>query len=270
MTGHTFRIAIGGRSLEAAWWGPEAADGLVLLHEGLGCVAMWRDFPQSLARATGLGVFAYSRLGYGRSDPAALPRPLSYMHDEAQLLPRVLDAAGVRHCVLLGHSDGGSIAAIYAGTAHDERVRGVVLIAPHFFVEDISIASIAASRTAYRETRLRERLARYHSDPDNAFLGWNDAWLDPRFRGWRIDHVLAGITVPMLVLQGSDDEYGSAEQLRVAERKAGGLVQTELLASAAHAPHLTTPDAVLSRVVPFIRSLLPRTADTEPAELLAP
>ena len=266
-----FRIDVDGRSLEAAWWGPapDGTDSIVLLHEGLGCVAMWRDFPETLARATGLGVFAWSRFGYGRSDPALLPRPISYMHDEAQLLPRVLDAAGVRRCALLGHSDGASIAAIHSGTAPDERVAGLVLIAPHFFVEDRSIASIAAIRTAYRDTNLRERLARYHADPDNAFRGWNDAWLDPRFRVWRIDGVLPALSVPMLILQGSEDEYGSAEQLRVAARDAGGPVQAEVIAGAAHAPHLTGPGEVLERVVPFVRSLLPRAAATEPAELLA-
>ena len=185
------------RFLETRWWGPppEAAPTLVLLHEGLGCVALWRDFPEALAAATGCGVFAWSRFGYGGSDPVSLPRPMRYMHDEAlEVLPRVLDAADVRRAVLVGHSDGGSIAAIHAGTVHDPRVLGVVMIAAHFFVEDINIASIRGIKEDYEHGDLRRRLARYHRDVDVAFRGWNDAWLDPRFP--RIRHHGAGRAHP--------------------------------------------------------------------------
>src|SRR5277367_5031294 len=156
-------ILLDGKKLETAWWGPgpEAAPTLVLLHEGLGCVTLWRDFPQRLSAATGCGGFAYSRLGYGRSDPVPLPRPLSYMHDEALLvLGPVLDAAAIRRCVLVGHSDGASIATIYAGGVQDFRVRGLVLMAPHYFVEDIAISAIEQARDAYTEKNLRARLAR--------------------------------------------------------------------------------------------------------------
>lgn len=251
------RIAVDGHSLEAAWWGPppDAAPSIVLLHEGLGCVAMWREFPLRLAQATGFGVFAYSRLGYGQSDRATLPRPLSYMHDEAKLLPLVLDATGVRRCVLLGHSDGASIAALHAGTAQDFRVRGLILLAPHFFVEDITMASIEAARAAFETTDLRERLGRYHANPDNAFRGWNDAWLDPAFRKWRSDDVLPYIRVPMLILQGADDAYGTTEQLRVAEREAFCPVDTILIEGANHAPHLSAPDRVLDSVIAFTHRL---------------
>ena len=175
-------MMLDGRTLETQWWGPgpDAAPTLVLLHEGLGCVALWRDFPEALAAATGCGVFAYSRFGYGGSDSVALPRPMSYMHDEAvDVLAAVLDAAGVRRAVLLGHSDGGSIAAIHAGAVRDPRVVGVVLMAAHFFVEDLNIASIRAIKENYEQGDLRARLARYHRDVDVAFRGWNDAWLDP-------------------------------------------------------------------------------------------
>jgi pimeloyl-ACP methyl ester carboxylesterase len=248
------RIALGEGALEAAWWGPppEAAPSIVLLHEGLGCVAMWRDFPPLLVQATGCGVFAYSRFGYGQSDPAKLPRPVSYMHDEARdVLPRVLDAAGVRRSVVLGHSDGASIAAIYAATAPDARVHGLILLAPHFFVEDLAIASIAAARAAYAGTDLRARLARYHADPDSAFRGWNDVWLDPAFREWRIDALLPRIRVPMLILQGADDEYGTAEQLRVAQRQASCAVEAMLIEGANHSPHLSAPDRVLAAAASF-------------------
>jgi pimeloyl-ACP methyl ester carboxylesterase len=253
----TLRITIDGRSLESAWWGPapQTAPSIVLLHEGLGCVAMWRDFPARLAAATGLGVFAWSRAGYGQSDPAPLPRPLSYMHDEAALVSRVLDAAGVRRCVLLGHSDGASIAAIHAGTTQDFRARGLILIAPHFVVEDVGIASIAAARVAYERTDRRARLGRYHADPNNAFRGWCDAWLDPAFRDWRIDDLLPYIRVPMLILQGSADEYGTAEQLRIAERDALCPVETILVDGANHSPHLSAPEPVLSAVAAFVYRL---------------
>ena len=210
------------RYLETRWWGPppEAAPTLVLLHEGLGCVALWRDFPEALAAATGCGVFAYSRFGYGGSDPVTLPRPMRYMHDEAlEVLPRVLDAADVRRAVLVGHSDGGSIAAIHAGTVHDPRVLGrgddrrALLRRGHQHRQH--------PRHQGRPTRhgdLRARLARYHRDVDVAFRGWNDAWLDPRFRAFDITEQVARIQVPVLALQGTDDPYGTEEQLRVLER----------------------------------------------------
>ena len=175
-------IVVGGRRFEATWHGPtpDQAPTLVLLHEGLGCVEMWRDFPARLAERTGYGVLVYSRAGYGKSEPVPLPRPLTYMHEEAlDVLPQVLDQTGVRKTVLVGHSDGASIATIYAGGRQDFRVRGLVLMAPHFFVEEVGIRSIVAAKEAYEKGNLRERLARYHRDVDTAFWGWNRAWLDP-------------------------------------------------------------------------------------------
>ena len=196
---------------------PDEAPTLVLLHEGLGCVGLWGDFPDKLAKATGCGVFAYSRAGYGQSSPVKLPRPLSYMHDEARaVVPKLLDAIGFRRGLLIGHSDGASIAAIYAGTHQDHRVGGLVLIAPHFFTEDPGIASIEEARRAYENTDLRAKLARWHKDPDNAFRGWNDAWLDPDFRKWDITEPLAYIRVPMLIVQGEDDQYGTVAQIEAA------------------------------------------------------
>jgi pimeloyl-ACP methyl ester carboxylesterase len=256
-------VIIDGRSLETQWWGPDPdqAPTLVLLHEGLGCVALWRDFPEALAAATGCGVFAYSRFGYGASDAVTLPRPMSYMHDEAlDVLPRVLDAAGARRAVLVGHSDGGSIAAIHAGAAHDARVVGVVLIAAHFFVEDINIASIAEIETSYEQGDLRARLAKYHRDVDVAFRGWNDAWLDPRFRAFDITAFVAGIRVPVLALQGANDPYGTAEQLCVLERAAMCPVRTQLIRDARHAPHLEAKGATLAAIVPFVRTILMKAA----------
>ena len=251
-------LQIDGRLLEAAWWGPppDAAPTLVLLHEGLGCVALWRDFPTLLIEATGCGVFAYSRFGYGQSDPKPLPWLVSYMHDEARLLPRILDAAAVRTAILLGHSDGGSIAAIYAGTLTDTRLRGIALMAAHFFVEDLNIASIAQIRSEYQQGRLRERLARYHRDVDMAFYGWNDAWLHPDFRRFDITGCLPGISVPVLGLQGADDPYGSAEQLHVLDRHVRAPCETLLIPGARHAPHLEAKDATLAAITRFVRTCL--------------
>jgi pimeloyl-ACP methyl ester carboxylesterase len=252
-------MIIGGRQLESRWWGPEPdrAPTLVLLHEGLGCVALWRDFPEALAAATGCGVFAYSRFGYGASDPVALPRPMNYMHDEAlTILPRVLDAAGVRRAVLIGHSDGGSIAAIHAGAIRDPRVVAVVMLAAHFFVEELNIASIRGIKEIYEHGDLRARLARYHHDVDVAFRGWNEAWLDPRFRAFDITAQVARIEVPVLALQGVDDPYGSAEQLRVLERAARCSIETRLIEGARHSPHLEAREATMQAIVPFIRSVL--------------
>jgi pimeloyl-ACP methyl ester carboxylesterase len=248
-------LDLDGRSLETAWWGPapDAAPTLVLLHEGLGCVGLWRDVPAALAQATGCGVFAYSRFGYGQSDPVPLPRPMTYMHDEAQdVLPRVLDAIGLRRGVLIGHSDGGSIAAIHAGAVRDPRIVGVAMLAAHFFVEDLNIASIEQIRTSYEQGDLRTRLARWHRDVDVAFYGWNGAWLDPRFRAFDLTGLLADVTVPMLGLQGADDPYGTPEQLRVLERHAGAPVETRLIPGARHSPHLEAKPETLAALSGFV------------------
>lgn len=248
-------ILLEGRRLETAWWGPgpEAAPTILLLHEGLGCVALWRDFPAALAAATGCGVMAYSRFGYGRSDSAPLPRPLTYMHDEArEVLPRVLDAAGLRRVLLLGHSDGGSIATIYAGSRQDFRVAGLCLLAPHFFVEQVSLEAIAEARRRWEEGDLRERLSRHHRDPEAAFLGWNRPWLDPGFpRVFDLQPEIAHIRVPILVVQGEADPYGTVEQVRMLERESYCPVEALLLPGIGHAPHLEAPGPLLDAIREF-------------------
>ena len=255
-------IVLDGRRLESAWWGPKPEDAptLVLLHEGLGSVGLWRDIRGALAEATGCGVFAYSRFGYGQSSPAPLPWPMDYMHREAQdVLPRVLDAAGVRRAVMIGHSDGGSIAAIHAGGTADPRVAGLVLIAAHFFVEDMNIAAIQQIRGTYDQGDLRVRLARHHRNVDNAFHGWNGAWLDPRFRAFDITGFLPRITVPVLGLQGSDDPYGSGAQLRVLRQGMRAPVTTRLIPDAKHAPHLENRPVTLAAIADFARLRLRET-----------
>jgi pimeloyl-ACP methyl ester carboxylesterase len=226
---------------------------LVLLHEGLGCVSAWRDFPARLSECTGCPVLVYSRAGYGRSSPVPLPRPLTYMHDEASgVLPHVIDALGGRPHVLVGHSDGASIAILYAGADPRPGLRGLVLMAPHVFVEDISIRGIEAARQAWQTTDLRDRLRRYHGDNvDVAFTGWNDAWLDPGFRSWDITSSLPGLRVPALVIQGRDDDYGTLAQVEAISRQRGVSVDTLILDNCGHAPQKDQTAAVLTAIEDF-------------------
>ena len=248
-------LSIDGVSLEAKCWGasPDDSPTLVLLHEGLGSVAMWRDFPQNLAGAAGVGVFAYSRQGYGKSAPCELSRPLDYMEREARdVLPKVLDAAGIGQAILIGHSDGASIAALHQGFAEDDRIRGLVLMAPHFFVEDLSISSIENAGVAWRETDLPERLGRYHADAANAFLGWNQAWLDPGFRDWDISWCIDRFRVPCLAIQGRLDEYGSARQVEVIAERSPAEVDVHLLDDCEHSPFRDAKAQTLDLITAFL------------------
>lgn len=252
-------ITIDGASLEYKWLAPHAPDAptIVMLHEGLGCVGLWGDFPEKLQQATGAGVFLYSRAGYGQSSPVTLPRPLDYMHREAmEVLPKILAQIGFRRGLLLGHSDGASIAAIYAGAHQDHRLQGVVMIAPHFIVEEISVTSIAAIKTTYETTDLKARLARWHKDVDNAFRGWNGAWLDPKFRSWDISEYLAYIRVPVMILQGVDDQYGTLRQVEIAQEECYCPVDLKVISGAGHSPHREAPGATLDAIVQFARAAL--------------
>ena len=252
-------LDIGAQRLEYRFVGPrpDKAPTLVLLHEGLGCVDLWGDFPEKLSAATGAGVFVYSRAGYGKSRPVALPWPLSYMHDEArETFPRLLDAIGFQRGLLIGHSDGASIAAIYAGSHQDHRVGGLVLIAPHFFTEDPGIASIVEAKKAYETGDLRARLSRWHADVDNAFKGWNGAWLDPEFRKWDITEFLGYIRVPMLIVQGEDDQYGTVKQIEVAQQECYCPVEVALLPGARHSPQREVPEATLKAISEFVMRAL--------------
>jgi pimeloyl-ACP methyl ester carboxylesterase len=228
---------------------------LVLLHEGLGSVALWRDFPAKLAQATGAPIVVYSRHGYGQSEALAAPRAPDYMHDEALVvLPELRQALGLEDVVLVGHSDGASIALIHAGSGH-WPVRALVLEAPHVFVEDASVASIAAAREAYRTTDLRLRLERYHADVDSAFRGWNDAWLDPAFRDWNIEAYLPGVRCPMLAIQGEDDEYGTLAQIVALKRGVGGRFEKLVLTGCKHSPHRDQEQAVLLAMAEFVATV---------------
>src|ERR1051325_4414122 len=238
-------LAIGVASLEYRMIGPrpDMAPVIVMLHEGLGAVTTWGDFPAKLAEQTGCGVFVYSRAGYGKSSTITLPRPLDYMQREAaEVLPALLDTIGFRRGILLGHSDGASIAAQYAGTHQDHRVRGLVLMAPHFFVEPEGLAEIRNARAAYETTDVRARLARHHADVDAAFRGCNEAWLDPKFAAaFDITEALAYIRVPLLLIQGEADRYGTLAQVRAAQEECTCPVEALLMRDVGHAPHRERP-----------------------------
>jgi pimeloyl-ACP methyl ester carboxylesterase len=247
-------LAVGGTTLEYRMIGPrpDAAPTIVMLHEGLGSVTTWGDFPQKLAERTGAGVLVYSRAGYGQSSAIALPRPLDYMQREAtDVLPELLDAIGFRRGVLFGHSDGATIAAYYAGSVQDHRVRGVILMAPHFFMEASNIEAIRSTITAYETTDLRAKLARHHADVDTAFRGWSGAWLDPGFLKFDTTDALAYIRVPVLVVQGAADPYGTLAQVRVVEDECYCPVETAVMDGVGHAPHREKPEETLAAVSAF-------------------
>ena len=238
---------------------------LVLLHEGLGCVEMWRDWPAVLARATGCEVFAYSRLGYGGSSPAALPRPLDFMTREARtVLPQVLEAAGIGEPVLVGHSDGGTIALLCAA-AGEVPIRGVVALAAHVFNEPRCIEGIKAAREAFRSGSLRGRLARYHGQrTGDTFRGWCDVWLDPGFERWSIEEELAGMETPLLVVQGRDDPYGTLRQVEAIAGRASGPCEILVLDECGHSPYRERSRATTEAVARFVASLPAGGADPRP------
>ena len=252
-------LKIGATELEFRHVGPPPSEAptLVMLHEGLGSVGLWGEFPDKLAAATGAGVFVYSRAGYGASTPVTLPRSLTYMHIEAlEVLPQLLDAIGFRRGLLIGHSDGASISAIYAGGIQDHRVRGLSLIAPHFIVEDVSVTSIEGIKHDYETGRLKEKLARWHNDVDNAFYGWNGAWLDPQFREWDITEYLSYIRVPVQIVQGAQDQYGTLKQIEVAEAECYCPVDVAIIDGAAHSPHREAAAATLDAIAEFANRVL--------------
>jgi len=229
---------------------------LVLLHEGLGSVSMWRDFPSRLAAATGCRTLVYSRYGYGQSDLLQEPFGTDYMHREGrETLPALLGALQIEKPLLVGHSDGASIALLHSGAGHP--VAGLVVMAPHCFVEDISISSIAGAKLAFETTDLPAKLAKYHRDVNRTFWGWNDIWLHPDFRAWNIETCLPHITCPILAIQGEDDEYGTMAQIEAIERLATGSPSVELLklADCRHSPHKDQPAAVIDAIDRFLNAI---------------
>ncbi|MGH1368417.1 MAG: alpha/beta fold hydrolase [Maritimibacter sp.] len=254
------RMTAAGKGLEYACFGPapeKESPVIVMLHEGLGSSGLWRDVPQKISDATGLGVITYSRAGYGFSDPATLPRPLDYMTREAvDVLPDVLNEIGAKRVILLGHSDGATIAAEYAGRVSDMRVRGLILIAPHFFTEPMGLAEIAAAKVAFETTDLPAKMAKHHADAEATFRGWNEAWLAPGFVDWHVGEAIDHWRIPCLALQGAQDQYGTLAQIREIESRAYVPVETCIIEGARHAPHLEAQDETLAAIADFCARLV--------------
>ncbi|HEV8553838.1 MAG TPA: alpha/beta hydrolase [Casimicrobiaceae bacterium] len=246
-------LSVSGHRLEYAWYGGahRNAPPIVMLHEGLGSLSLWRDFPQELADATARRLLVYSRLGHGKSDPLAGPHGVDFMHTEAlEILPQLFDSLGVYNPILFGHSEGASMALIHAARAH-RPVAAVIALAPHVFVERYGLDSIAAARGAFLDGELRAKLARHHDNVESAFWGWNDIWLHADFVTWNIEALLPEIACPVLAIQGVDDEYGTMEQIDRLERGVRDTRRLEL-AACGHSPHRDQPDAVLAAVTSFL------------------
>jgi pimeloyl-ACP methyl ester carboxylesterase len=257
-TGAAPVVSIDGVRLEYEWYGPAPSEAptIVFLHEGLGSISRWRDFPAALCRRLGWGGLVYNRQGYGGSDAMSSPLTPQFLHREAiDVLPPILDAFAVTRPVIFGHSDGGSIALIYAASGVAPP-RALVLEAPHVFVEDVTVASIAALRRAYRSSgTLSARLERHHGvNAGRLFSSWTDVWLSGAFRDWSIKEALSRITCAALVIQGRDDEYGTAEQVDAIAAGVSGPIETLLLDGCGHSPHLDRGDAVEAAAVRFLRS----------------
>jgi pimeloyl-ACP methyl ester carboxylesterase len=245
--------SVGGRRIEAVELPGDAnRRALVLLHEGLGSVALWRDFPAALKAATGRRVIAFSRFGHGRSEPPAQPRTPAFFHEEAlEVLPALLPQLAAPEPILVGHSDGASIALIHAG---ERPVTGLALLAPHVVVEDITVDAIRETRRQFEAGGLRERMARHHDDPDAAFFGWCDVWLDPAFRTWSLESEARRVTAPTLLIQGSEDPYGTLDQIDRIESRVRGPV-TRLVVPGGHSPHLEAAEQVVAALAEFTGAL---------------
>lgn len=253
-------VTAGGHRLEYEWLGPrpEAAPTIVMLHEGLGSVALWRDFPAAVQERTGLGVCVYSRWGYGKSEPChELPRGVDYLHIEARTtLPDLMKALGITRPILLGHSDGASIALIYAGEDNAPAPLGVIVFAPHVFVEPETTIGIARARVAFEAEGLRKGLSKYHDDVDSAFFTWNLAWLLPEFiRDWNLEAQVRNIRCPLTVVQGKDDEYGTALQYDAIRAQHPGETDVVVLADCGHSPHRDQRAATLDAVAAHVARL---------------
>ena len=251
-------VVVDGKQLETLWYAPSGASPtIVMLHEGLGSVSMWKDFPERIAVATGCGVLAYSRYGHGKSERLREKRTVEFMdHEGTVVLPALLERLGIPRPILLGHSDGGSICIIYAGAAASSAncPQALILEAPHVFVEDLTVQSIAKIGGTYKTTDLPMKLARHHDHADEMFWGWNDIWLDPAFRAWNIEDRVDAIRCPILVVQGDEDEYGTLAQVAAIKRRVPE-TQAVVLPSCGHSPHRDQPEATLEAISQFLRKL---------------
>jgi len=249
-------VVVDGKRLETLWLMPQtpAAPNIVMLHEGLGSIALWKDFPHQLAASTGRGVLVYSRYGHGESDMLVEKRRVDFMHHEGEVvLPELLDKLTIERPILLGHSDGGSIALIFAGK-YPERVGALILEAPHVFVEEFGLASIRAAKVAFETTNLPARLGCYHAHVDETFWGWNDIWLDPQFPAWNIESYLDSIHCPVLCIQGEEDEYGTPAQVDTIVAKVPD-AELLMLANCRHSPHRDQREATLAKMAEFVEKI---------------
>jgi pimeloyl-ACP methyl ester carboxylesterase len=246
-------VLVDGKRLETLSIEPADKDRMtiVMLHEGLGSVGLWKNFPQRLASRTGCGILVYSRYGHGSSDKLREKRPVEFMHHEGEVvLPELLEKLNITRPILLGHSDGGSIALIFAGK-YPDRPRALILEAPHVFVEDLSVASITQAKVTYLTTDLPPKLGRYHQHVDATFWGWNDIWLDPQFRSWNIEEYLPAIRCPILCVQGEEDEYGTIAQVKAIQARVPA-TEILMLPNCKHSPHRDQAEATLDCMAEFV------------------
>ncbi len=252
-------IDINGTKIEIVWKQHRNKNRpfLIFLHEGLGCVEMWKDFPEKLAQKVDCPFLIYSRPGYGKSDPWPLPWKINFMHIQAlKFLPAILKKLAITKYILAGHSDGGSIAVIFAGKSIHPGLMGIITEAAHVFCEPVTIESIRHAKKAYEHNGLKKALEKYHGkNTDNAFKGWNEAWLNPGFIHWNIEKYLKKIKVPMLALQGRDDQYGTCAQLESIKKNVKN-VRTGLIDACGHAPHAEQPENTMDIMAKFIESLI--------------
>jgi pimeloyl-ACP methyl ester carboxylesterase len=248
-------LKIGSKKIEVQWHKEAKKDfpTLIFLHEGLGCTAMWKDFPYLLSKATGCPAMIFSRLGYGASDPNPIPWKINFMHKEGlQILPAIIKAAKIKDHILIGHSDGASIGIIYAGSPYAADLKGLITEAAHVFCEKISVESIYQAKINYEHHDLRQKLEKYHgNNTENAFRGWNDVWLHPRFMYWNIEKYLPRIKVPMLAIQGREDQYGTLRQIESIRQRSPGTM-THIINNCRHSPHLDQPEKILNIMTRFI------------------
>ncbi len=253
-------LKINGQNLECQWIGerpPRDSLMLVFLHEGLGCIRLWKDFPAWLCKKTGLPGFMFSRAGYGNSDPGPLPRKINFLHQEALcVLPQVLAAAGIRDHIIIGHSDGGSIGIIYAGSPKAGHLRGLITEAAHVFCEPVTTIGLKATRKAYFEKGLKEKLERYHGkNTETAFQGWNQTWLRPRFaQWWNIEKYLKRIFVPVMAIQGRQDPYATLAQLDAMKSRTPDC-RIEIIEACCHTPHFEKREDVLELMAGFVEAI---------------
>ena len=249
-------VVVDGKRLETLWIPSRQADApvIVMLHEGLGSIGAWKDFPQKVASHTSGSVLVYSRYGHGNSDVLRQKRPVTFMHHEGLVvLPELLDKLGVECPILLGHSDGGSIALIFGGM-YPDRCAALILEAPHVFVEDLSVASITAAKVNYQTTDLPRKLARYHAHADETFWGWNDIWLDPEFTRWNIEEYLDTIRCPVLCIQGEQDQYGTVAQVQAIKARIPA-AEILMLPDCKHSPHRDQLEMTLQAITEFVGDL---------------